>query len=116
MDGLGEIVSNLGPLGGISAGSVLIFLVILVFLGKIPTPATVKALEQRVADKEAEIARNIVEIDHWRTAWTNINSAQLETSKQLERLVEKTDTAAARDELVVSLLQSLRTQTGVTTA
>jgi hypothetical protein len=114
VEGLGEIIQNLGPLGGISAGSVLIFLVIMVFLGKIPTPATVTALRERIADKDAEIGRKDVEIAHWRTAWTNINAAQLETSKQLEKLVEKTDVAAARDELVVSLLQSIRNQAGLT--
>lgn len=114
MEGMGEVLSNLGPLGGISAGSLLVFLAIMFFLGKIPTPGMIKLMEQRIADKDAQIARQDIEIDHWRTAWTNINAAQLETSKQLEKLVEKTDTAAARDELVVSLLQSLRSQTGVT--
>lgn len=115
MEGLGELTAALAPLGGISAGGILTILIVMVFMGKIPTPGTVRVMEQRIADKDAEIARDRVEIDHWRTAWTNINAAQLETSKQLEKLVEKTDTAAGRDELVVSLLQSLRTQAGLTT-
>lgn len=112
--GAEQVVSELIPWGGISASGVLIGLVILVFLGKIPTPGTVRVLEQRIADKDAQIARQDIEIDHWRTAWTNVNTAQLENSKQLEKLVEKTDISASHQELVVSLLKSLRKQAGLT--
>ena len=115
MEGLGELMKALAPLGGISAGGILTFLAIMFFLGKIPTPGMIKLMEQRIADKDAQIVRQDVEIDHWRTAWTNVTAAQVENSKQLEKLVEKTDTAAAHNDLVVSLLKSLRTQTGLTT-
>jgi hypothetical protein len=115
VEGLGEVLSNLGPLGGVGAGTILFMLMILVFMGKIPTPATVRQLEARIADRDAEIARERIETAHWREAWTNVNAAHLENSKQLEKLVEKTDARTAHDELVVSILQSLRNQAGLTT-
>jgi hypothetical protein len=102
-----QILSGLAPLGGISATALVGVYVLLVMLGKVPTPGMVTLLKEQVLSKDAEI-------DRWRTAWENINTAQLETSKQLEKLVEKTDIAASRDELVVSLLQSLRNKAGLT--
>jgi hypothetical protein len=102
-----QILSELAPLGGISATALVGLYVLLVMTGKVPTRGMVDLLEKQVVSKDAEI-------DRWRTAWENINTAQLETSKQLEKLVEKTDIAAGRDELVVSLLQSLRDRAGLT--
>jgi hypothetical protein len=87
-----QILSGLAPLGGISATALVGVYVLLVMLGKVPTPGMVTLLKEQVLSKDAEI-------DRWRTAWENINTAQLETSKQLEKLVEKTDIAASRDEL-----------------
>lgn len=88
------------PLGQLSAGA-LVALIVLLILGRKLIP------ERYLLDAQAEAER-------WRQAYENERVARAEDSQQLQRLMEKTDLAAARDELVVSLLQSIREKAGIT--
>lgn len=103
---MGELISQVGLLPT-TAGGALLLLCLLVMFGIIPTPGQAKDLRAQITAADARAER-------WQTAWEKLNEAQLENSKQLEKLVEKTDVAAARDELVVSLLQSIREKAGLT--
>lgn len=103
---MGALIAEVGVLPT-TAGGALLLLCLLVMFGVIPTPGQAKDWRQQIVDANARAER-------WQSAWEKLNEAQLENSKQLEKLVEKTDVAAARDELVVSLLQSIREKAGLT--
>lgn len=96
---MGDILGGL-PIGQLSAGALVALIVLLILRRKLVP-------EQYLIDQQAETER-------WRSAYENERTARAENSRQLEKLVEKTDLAAARDELVVSLLQSIRDRAGVT--
>lgn len=93
-----DLLGGIPPLQ-IGAGA-LVFVIVLLVLRRKLIP------EQTLLDQQAETER-------WRTAYENERTARAENSRQLEKLVEKTDLAAARDELVVSLLQSIREKAGL---
>ncbi len=102
---MGELISQIGILPT-TAGGALLLICLLVIFGVIPTPGQAKEWRRQIDAADARAER-------WQTAWEKVSDAQRENAKQLEKLVEKTDVAAARDELVVSLLQSIRDKAGL---
>ena len=87
------------PSGWVVAAALGLFVIWLLLRRKIVP-------EQNLIDQQRETER-------WRTAYENEHTARLENLRQLDKLVEKTDLAAARDELAVSILQALREKAGL---